>query len=463
MKKLIEMSEQENLSGLIKLFSNRILFFIHLFAYVAVNLFLILGWAIVLPTLPTKAFIPFFPIFGWGFGIGAHSLVWLMYNDKIKYLSDLRNQSGFKILFIFHAWFYGSINLFLLILDLTTTPNLLWFFWPLGGWGVAFGFHAFGFFTWDKALEVQKGKLREKHPDYSEQRIKEFAASKLLGIEVLLMHITYYVVIAVITYATQIWLLSAVTLENVLQTTIGWALFLGLHVLAYYLFNFNESLSIALKGLILHIIAYVGLIFIGLWEQLTQISEGQTIFWWHIPVILWLFFIGIHIFVTLKWDSINSRALEKVKSRAREEREEYKYQRLTYWVLFWRFTFIAHICAYLLGLLLISFTPLAATIAASLSAYITVEASTVMVVIALGWLIGVLVHGAMYWIALKQIRAFLMWTGVLHSAAYIGGIPLLVTINILLSPALLWSAIALGGWAIGLGFHLLLAFLTRKK
>ena len=396
MKKLIEMSEQENLSGLIKLFSNRILFFIHLFAYVAVNLFLILGWAIVLPTLPTKAFVPFFPIFGWGFGIGAHSLVWLMYNDKIKYLSELRNQSGFKILFIFHAWFYGSINLFLLILDLTTTPNLLWFFWPLGGWGVAFGFHAFGFFTWDKALEVQKGKLREKHPDYSEQRIKEFAASKLLGIEVLLMHITYYVVIAVITYATQIWLLSAVTLENVLQTTIGWALFLGLHVLAYYLFNFNESLSIALKGLILHIIAYVGLIFIGLWEQLTP---GQTIFWWHIPVILWIFFIGIHIFVTLKWDSINPRALEKVKSRSREEREEYKYQRLTYWVLFWRFTFIAHIFAYLLGLILI--VPMVDYIAALISGSlpITLAFSSLFSIIALGWLIGVLLHGAIYIIA----------------------------------------------------------------
>jgi hypothetical protein len=69
----------------------------------------------------------------------------------------------------------------------------------------------------------------------------------------------------------------------------------------------------------------------------------------------------------------------------------------------------------------------------------------------------------MYVIALKQISAFLMWTAVLHSAAYIGGIPLLVVINVLFTPTLLWSAIALGGWAIGLGVHLLLAFLTRNK
>ena len=452
------MSTDQKFSGLIKIFSNRILFLIHLFAYGAVNLLLILIWAVSLPSLPTTAFIPFFPIFGWGFGIGFHALVYLMYNDKVKYLSELRKQSGFKITFIFHAWFYGSINLFLLILDLTTTPNLIWFIWPLGGWGIAFAFHAFGFFTWDKALEVQKTKLREKHPDYSEERLKEFATSKLLGIEVLLMHITYFAVIAVLTYATQIWLTLDYTIENVLQTTVGWAIFLGLHVFAYYLFNFNEKLTTVMKYLILHIIAYVGLIFIGLWEQF---SPGQTIFWWHIPVILWLSFIGFHILIALKWDSINPRALEKVKGRSREGLEEYKYQRQTYWVLFWRFTFIAHICAYILGLILIA--PLVNDIIAFIPPSLTIDFTSFLSVIAFGWLIGLLVHGAMYVIALKQIKAFLMWTAILHSAAYIGGIFLLITINIFFTPLIPWSAIALGGWAIGLGAHLLLAFLTRKK
>jgi len=86
------MSTDQKFSGLIKIFSHRILFLIHLFAYVAVSLLLILIWAVSLPVLPSVYFIPFFPIFGWGFGIGAHSLVYLMYNDKIKYLSELRNQ-----------------------------------------------------------------------------------------------------------------------------------------------------------------------------------------------------------------------------------------------------------------------------------------------------------------------------------------------------------------------------------
>jgi len=458
-------SQDKQLSGLIKIFSNRILFLLHAFAYVGVNLLLILIWAVSIPLLPQNTgFVPFFPIFGWGFGFGFHALVWLMYNDKVKYLSELRKQSGFKIAFIFHAWFYGIINLFLMILNLTTNPGVPLFLWPLGGWGVAFGFHAFGFFTWDKSFEVQKTKLHEKHPDYSEQRIKELATSKLLGIEILLMHFTYFAVVAVITFTTQIWLILNTTIENVLQTTVGWALFLGLHVFAYYLFNFNEKISIAMKGLILHVIAYVGLIFIGLWEQF---SVGQTIFWWHIPVILWAFFIGIHILITLKWDSINPRALEKVKSRSREGLEDYKYQRLTYWVLFWRFSFIAHVLAYLLGLILLY--PVADDLVAILFDSLTLEVPSLLAVIAFGWLIGLLVHGAMYVIAVKQIKGFLMWTAVVHSAAYIGGIPLLITINLISNvlllpiPPIMWSAIALGGWGFGLGVHLLLAFLTRKK
>lgn len=444
------MSEQPRLSGLTKILSNRILFIIHLFTYVAVSLLLILIWVVTIPTAAFFYFTPFFPIFGWGFGIGFHALVYCMYNDKVKYLSELRTQATFKIVFIFHAWFYGSINIFLLILDITTTPDLLWFFWPLGGWGVAFGYHLIGFFTWDEMVEAQKNKLKEKHTDYSEERLKEFASSKVLGIEILLLHLTYFAIINVIVYSTHVWsLIPDATLEQTIEATAGWAVFVGLHLLAYYLLNFVETISIQIKFLILHAFTYIGLIFIGLYEQF---SPGQTVFWWHIPVILWAIVFAIHIVIVLKWDSINLPTLEKVKTRFQEGLEEYKYQRITYWILFWRFTFIAHIPVYALGILL-----LYAQFVAVLGAEITF-----LVYVMLGWLIGLLVHGAFYLVVVKNIRSFLMWTGIIHIAAYIGGIPLLVTINILVDPTILWSAIALGGWAIGLGAHLLLAFLTKK-
>jgi len=445
------LSDDQRLSGLIKILSHRVLFLLHLFAYGAVSLLLILIWAVTLPQLETDYFLPILPIFGWGFGIGFHALVYLMYNDKIKYLSELRKQSGFKIIFIFHAWFYGSINLFLMIFDLTTTPNLIWFFWPLGGWGIAFGFHAFGFFTWDKSLEAQISRLREKHPDYSEQRLKEFAASKLLGIELLMLHLTYFVIVNVIVYTTQIWVPETVppTLIQVIESTLGWSIFVAIHLLAYYLLNFVDTMKIEMKFLILHGLGYIGLAVVGLIEQIT--SGG--VFWWYIPVVLWAIVFGIHVVVALKWNVINPPALEKVKSRAKEGLEEYKYQRMTYWLLLWRFSFIAHIFVYILGIILLNVQ------------FINVLGSdtNVWVIVVLGWLMGLLVHGAFYFVALKNITNFLMWTAVLHIAAYIGGIPLLITLNILYDPTILWSAIALGGWAIGLGAHILIAKLTQKK
>ncbi|KKN64152.1 hypothetical protein LCGC14_0494460 [marine sediment metagenome] len=450
------MNETKKVSGLAGLLSNRILIIVHLFAYVAVMLLLTLIWGVTLTQRDTNYFLPFFAIFGWGFFIGFHALVYLMYNDKVKFLSELRTQAGFKVLFIFHAWFYLLINLFLMIFDLTTTPELVWFFWPLGGWGVAFGFHAFGYFTWDKSIEKQKGKLSKKYPDYSEQRIKELATSKLLGIEILLMHLTYFSVVAVIAYSTQIWTIFDVTFESVIQSTLGWGLFVGLHLLAYYLVNYVETISIVMKGLILHIIAYVGLSILGLWQQFTS---GQEIFWWHIPVILWAVMIVMHILVTLKWDAINPRALEKVKSRSREGLEEFRYQRITYWLVFWRFSFLAHIIMYFLGLILL--LPIANEIGEITFETISINGLDLLGITALGWLIALFVHGAMYLVVMRNVRGFLMWTAIIHLAAYIGAIPLLITINVLITPEFLWSAIALGGWGIGLGAHILIAYLTK--
>ncbi len=450
------MNETKKVSGLMGLLSNRILFIIHLFAYVAVSLLLTLIWGVTLANRTTNYFLPIFPILGWGIGLGFHAIIYLMYNDKVKYLSELRTQSGFKVLFLFHAWFYISVNLFLIVINLTFVTEVIWFFWPLGGWGVAFGFHAFGFFTWDKSFEIQKGKLSKKYPDYSDQRIKELATSKLLGIEILLMHITYFAVVAVIAYTTQIWTLIDVTLASTIQTTLGWSLFLGLHILAYYLFNYVESVSIVMKGLILHLIAYVGLSIIGLWQQFTS---GQEIFWWHIPVILWAVMVAMHILFALKWDAINPRTLEKVKSRSPEGLEEYKYQRITYWVVFWRGTFLAHIIMYFLGLILL--LPITNEIVDITFETITITSIELLGITALGWLIALLVHGAMYLVVMRNVRGFLMWTAYLHLAAYIGAIPLIITLNMLLLPEFLWSAIALGGWGIGLGAHILIAYLIR--
>lgn len=66
--------------------------------------------------------------------------------------------------------FYGNlvsyifVNIGLLILNLVTSPDHLWFYWPLLGWGVGVFFHGMKVFNYMPFL----GK------DWEEQKIKEF-------------------------------------------------------------------------------------------------------------------------------------------------------------------------------------------------------------------------------------------------------------------------------------------------
>lgn len=65
--------------------------------------------------------------------------------------------------------FYGNltayiiVNIGLMILNLATSPEYLWFFWPLLGWGIGVFFHGMKVFNYMPFL----GK------DWEQQKIKE--------------------------------------------------------------------------------------------------------------------------------------------------------------------------------------------------------------------------------------------------------------------------------------------------
>jgi hypothetical protein len=66
--------------------------------------------------------------------------------------------------------FYGNliayivVNIGLLVVNLLTSPNNLWFYWPLLWWGIGVVFHGLKVFNYMPFL----GK------DWEEQKIKEF-------------------------------------------------------------------------------------------------------------------------------------------------------------------------------------------------------------------------------------------------------------------------------------------------
>lgn len=66
--------------------------------------------------------------------------------------------------------FYGNllayivINFFLMVLNLTTSPNHLWFYWPLLWWGFGVVFHGLRVFNYMPFFSK----------DWEERKVKEF-------------------------------------------------------------------------------------------------------------------------------------------------------------------------------------------------------------------------------------------------------------------------------------------------
>ena len=61
---------------------------------------------------------------------------------RAKVLRKARARLGFR----WHLAVFVLVNAALFALDMVFTPHVRWFLWPLGGWGVALGLHAFAVF-----------------------------------------------------------------------------------------------------------------------------------------------------------------------------------------------------------------------------------------------------------------------------------------------------------------------------
>lgn len=85
------------------------------------------------------------------------------YNDQERYYQAKKKVEDIK-------GFYGNLiayivfNGFFLILNLLTSPNELWFFWPLIGWGVGVLFHGMRVFNYSPFLSK----------NWEERKMKQF-------------------------------------------------------------------------------------------------------------------------------------------------------------------------------------------------------------------------------------------------------------------------------------------------
>lgn len=52
-----------------------------------------------------------------------------------------------KIGFYIHLAVYMGVNVLLVIINLSTSPQYIWFIWPLLGWGIGLFFHGMSIFV----------------------------------------------------------------------------------------------------------------------------------------------------------------------------------------------------------------------------------------------------------------------------------------------------------------------------
>ncbi|MGM5484465.1 MAG: 2TM domain-containing protein [Nanobdellota archaeon] len=58
--------------------------------------------------------------------------------------------------FMVHVSVYIFVNLLLLIINLTYTPQQLWFFFPLLGWGIGLAGHYMDAYKWAEKNQMKK-------------------------------------------------------------------------------------------------------------------------------------------------------------------------------------------------------------------------------------------------------------------------------------------------------------------
>ena len=74
-----------------------------------------------------------------------------------------------KLGFYTHLGVYVVVNAGLTVLDLFTTPEVLWFYWPLAGWGIGVALHAWNVLS-APAVSRMKQRMVQRELDREEEQ-----------------------------------------------------------------------------------------------------------------------------------------------------------------------------------------------------------------------------------------------------------------------------------------------------
>jgi hypothetical protein len=83
-----------------------------------------------------------------------------MNTEEIKYQKAKERVSVLRG-FYKHLSVYVIVNLGLILINMTTSPESLWFIWPLMGWGIAIVLHALRVFSGPLGSNWEEKKIAE--------------------------------------------------------------------------------------------------------------------------------------------------------------------------------------------------------------------------------------------------------------------------------------------------------------
>jgi hypothetical protein len=67
-----------------------------------------------------------------------------------------------KLGFYIHLAVYIVVNILLIIINITTSTQYLWFKWPLIGWGIGVFFHALGTFVFSAGSVIKEWMIEKE-------------------------------------------------------------------------------------------------------------------------------------------------------------------------------------------------------------------------------------------------------------------------------------------------------------
>ena len=67
-----------------------------------------------------------------------------------------------KIGFYVHLSVYIAVNILLVIVNISTSPQYLWFKWPLIGWGIGIISHALGVFVFTGGSAIKEQMIEKE-------------------------------------------------------------------------------------------------------------------------------------------------------------------------------------------------------------------------------------------------------------------------------------------------------------